>query len=361
MEKSRGEGVIGNSLFAWRMLVCAVGVYFFYTGQAQDFLTSWFGESGHWVSMIKVGAVLLPLWFPDTFSGWILKLRMAAWYDKDEDPNMIKPSEEPLTPGKVIGELFASMLGLGIGIWVLWVFVWWLGSNWWIGQSIFTFLFLLFIFSKVPKWFAKGAPSIQDEKLQRVVARIFDKTTILLDRAFIKNKKEQLIAAAILPTQRCLLLNKFMLEIMDEDELEAVILHEAGHVKYHWVNRIQKTYWMFRLFVEFAVVAWVIHNFFGVELVRENVYVWGIFILLAKTLLVQVTKLPQMLLSRHEENLADEFSANHNGGGKSLASALRKLHDYLPIELKQRSMTIEVLKTHPELRRRYKRLMEMQA
>lgn len=118
-----------------------------------------------------------------------------------------------------------------------------------------------------------------------------------------------------------------ILEIMDDNELEAVMAHEMGHVQNY---DIRVSMIAFGLVSAIGFLSDIImHMFFFSDNDNRNVppyfYVIGILLIVLAPIMAAII---QMAISRQREYLADATGAMTTRHPDALASALEKLRDY---------------------------------
>jgi len=249
---------------------------------------------------------------------------------------------------------------LSVGGLVFWTIVYFTGDSWWMVRVVVLSIFTLVVVPLMTRQMAKNAKDIDDEHMLFVLKRVFDKTGYFLDKAnFIKGKN--FMSVGINPKHKTLFINSELAEKLTDDELEATFLHECGHIKYYWFGFFRRALSFVLAIFKIYFVYWVITQVLHVKVTTDNAFVWAYFYLMAIYLVNKISALPLLFLSRYEENLADEYVVKFNGHGKSLASALRKLFDLIPLKFKESMVSVENQLSHPEIRRRILRLEKFQA
>jgi len=159
-----------------------------------------------------------------------------------------------------------------------------------------------------------------------------------------------------------------LLEVMDDNELEAVMAHEMGHVQNY---DIRVTMIAFGLVSAIAILSDIVMRmlFFGDNRrdVHPIVLVIGIIVVILAPI---VATLVQLAISRQREYLADASGALTTRDSESLAKALEKLQLYGQPMKRQNTSTAHIFfsnplksgflsklfSTHPPLEDRIKRL-----
>lgn len=169
-----------------------------------------------------------------------------------------------------------------------------------------------------------------------------------------------------------------LLDLMDDDELEAVLAHEMSHIKNRDVAVIAIASF-------FAMVAsFITHQFFLFGLVAEDDRDRRggqaiMLMLLVSAIVWAISYILIRMISRYREYLADRGSAILTGHPAYLASALRKIERGVARsptrDLRQaeafnaffifpavgRQSLMEIFSTHPTIEHRLARLEQMQA
>lgn len=118
-----------------------------------------------------------------------------------------------------------------------------------------------------------------------------------------------------------------IMEVMDDNELEAVMAHEMGHVQNY---DIRVSMIAFGLVSAIGLISDIIlHMFFFSDNEERNIppyfYIIGIVLVVLAPIMAAII---QMAISRQREYLADATGALTTRNPDALASALEKLRDY---------------------------------
>lgn len=138
-----------------------------------------------------------------------------------------------------------------------------------------------------------------------------------------------------------------IMEIMDDNELEAVMAHEMGHVKNY---DIRVSMIAFGLVSAIGILSDIVLRmmFFGGSNENRNVppvfYVIGIVLIILAPIMAAII---QMAISRQREYLADATGALTTRNPEGLASALEKLRDYGRPMQKQNTSTAHLFFSNP--------------
>lgn len=165
-----------------------------------------------------------------------------------------------------------------------------------------------------------------------------------------------------------------LLEIMNDDELEAVFAHELGHVKNYDI-RVAMIAFALAAVITFIADIMINSVFFrGSDRDTEGNPIFFIVAIISAILMPIIATLIQLAISRKREYLADATSALTTRYPEGLISALRKIertgstlkiqntatsHFFFANPLRGHSIT-NLFSTHPPIEDRIKRLSEME-
>jgi heat shock protein HtpX len=163
-----------------------------------------------------------------------------------------------------------------------------------------------------------------------------------------------------------------LLNTMDDDELEAVMAHEMGHVRNYDIRVMMI---VFGLVSAIGIIADLLMYsfFFGGNNNRNTHPAFIILALVAAIVAPFVAMLVQLAVSRRREYLADSTGALTTRYPEGLASALEKIRDHGSATKRQHSATAHLFfanplkgqsmakffSTHPPIEDRIKRLRSM--
>lgn len=135
--------------------------------------------------------------------------------------------------------------------------------------------------------------------------------------------------------KRYLFISTTLIEKMEDRELEAVILHEIGHIKNHHIKK--SLFLKSLLLIAVSLIVCYLVMFEEINM---------LFVLLLVALFVYVARI-NLYNSKKEEEQADLF-VNSKGYGKELISALKKIG----MEGSSENKIDELLSTHPSTKKR---------
>lgn len=222
---------------------------------------------------------------------------------------------------------------------------------------------------------AREVTHVEAPELHAMVAELSNKAAIPLPRVYIvPTHTPNAFATGRNPANAAVAVTEGLLQILDYEEVRAVLAHELGHV----INRD-------------TLISTIAATFAGAVSMLANMLMWtmmfggssdddsplgAIGALLAMLVAPIAATLIQMSISRSREFLADETGAKLVGSGRPLARALEKLHygvAHLPPERRVEPATAHMFivnplsakgisamfSTHPPMELRVQRLIEM--
>ncbi|MFA5093709.1 MAG: zinc metalloprotease HtpX [Candidatus Omnitrophota bacterium] len=209
-------------------------------------------------------------------------------------------------------------------------------------------------------------------KLATIVSNLSTKAGLPLPRIYIiPTQAPNAFATGRDPSHAAVAVTSGIMDILSDDELEGVISHELSHVRNRdtlvmtIVATIAGAIYMLSNMARWAMILG------GRDDDREGGNVFGILII--AILAPIVATLIQLAISRSREYMADESGAGISGRPLSLASALRKLHQYskqVPMNANPTTAhlfivnpltgggLLSLFSTHPPVERRIARLEE---
>lgn len=219
---------------------------------------------------------------------------------------------------------------LTVGLW----FIQWSPDNWWIWIWIFYLIFSLFIMYISPyviePLFNKFTP-IEDESLAQKIRELLQRVGIKVSRVFkmdaSKRSRHTNAYFSGFGKVKRIILYDTLLEKMNQDELLAVLSHEAGHWKKKHVLKliiISEIISLAAIYIAFMILQTdILTNIFRIE---HHTFFAKIVILGFVGSIVSFPFIPLgNYISRHFEREADRFSFEMMGNKESISSALIKL------------------------------------
>ncbi len=229
-----------------------------------------------------------------------------------------------------------------------------------------------FLSSKIVLWsyHAKIVTEKEEPRLYRIVKKVAEKAKVPMPKvAIVPVDVPNAFATGRNPKNAVVCATRGLLRMLKDDELEAVIGHEMGHVKDRdiLVMSIAAT---IAGALSFMARAYFWRSLFSD---RDREESWLVYIILALAAFAAV--LIQLAISRQREFKADEQSARITGKPYALISALQKIED----SVRRRPLTqgnpasaslfivnpfrgesiIRFFSTHPPTSERIKRLKEI--
>jgi heat shock protein HtpX len=221
---------------------------------------------------------------------------------------------------------------------------------------------------------AREVTPMDAPQLHAMVAELSARAAIPMPRVYIvPTHTPNAFATGRNPANAAVAVTEGLLQILDYEEVKAVLAHELGHV----MNRD-------------TLISTIAATFAGAVSMLANFLLWTVMLggrdsnnplgavgaLLAMLVAPIAAALIQMSISRSREYLADETGAKLVGSGRPLARALEKLHygvAHLPPERRVEPATAHMFivnplsakgisamfSTHPPMELRVQRLLEM--
>ena len=220
-----------------------------------------------------------------------------------------------------------------------------------------------------------GAVEIQKKdnpRLFRIIENLAITTGMPMPKVYIiEDKAPNAFATGRSPEHAIVGVTTGLLEIMDDNELEAVMAHEMGHVKNYDIRVSTIVFGLVSLIGFVADIA--LRMIFWGDNRNNNsnplVMIIGFAVILLAPLVAFIT---QLAISRQREYLADATSVMTTRHPDGMTSALAKLKQYSKPMEKQNSSTAnlflvnplkksffsKMLSTHPDIEDRIKRINE---
>lgn len=218
---------------------------------------------------------------------------------------------------------------------------------------------------------AREVTKKEEPRLYRTVENLSITTGMPMPKVYvIEDRSPNAFATGRDPKHAVVAASRGLLDIMTDDELEAVMAHEMGHVKNYDIRVMMI---VFGLVSAIGLIADIIMHFFWWNNDDNRNPLFMILGLLAALLAPFVALLVQMAVSRRREYLADSTGALTTRYPEGLASALEKIRDhgsamkrqntatahlFFANPLKGRSLA-KLFSTHPPIEDRIARLRKM--
>lgn len=221
---------------------------------------------------------------------------------------------------------------------------------------------------------AKETTEEDQPRLYKIVKKLAEDAKLPMPRVYIINDSApNAFATGRDPQHSSVAATTGLLEVMDDDELRAVMGHEMSHVKNYDIRVSMITFGL-------VVLVGFISDF-GLRVLwysdrdeEENSPVGMLLILITIILSPIVATLVQLAVSRQREYLADASSANLTGDPQSMINALRKLDTHArPMHQQnvateamfianplKKSVLSRLFSTHPPIESRIERLENVQ-
>ncbi|HSX29385.1 MAG TPA: M48 family metalloprotease [Candidatus Saccharimonadales bacterium] len=213
----------------------------------------------------------------------------------------------------------------------------------------------------------------EEPRLYRTVENLSITTGLPMPKVYvIEDPAPNAFATGRDPKHALVAASRGLLDIMNDDELEAVMAHELGHVKNY---DIRVSMIVFGLVSAIGLIADIImHSFWwGGDDDRSPNPIFIVLGIAAAILAPVVATLVQLAVSRQREYLADSTGALTTRYPEGLASALEKIRDHGSVMRKQTTATAHLffanplksgglarlLSTHPPIEDRIARLRKM--
>ncbi|MBX6334805.1 M48 family metallopeptidase [Candidatus Saccharibacteria bacterium] len=270
------------------------------------------------------------------------------------------------------------------------IFIAIIGALGWIVSNIYgnpSFLYLAFIvggvYALIQYFLAakiatamNGAREVtkkEEPRLYRIVENLAISTGMPMPKVYvIEDPALNAFATGRDPKHAVVAATRGLLNVMDDDELEAVMAHEMGHVKNYDIRVMMI---VFGLVSAIGFIADIIMHMFWFNN-NDNRPSHPLFIvlgILAAILAPIVATLVQLAVSRRREYLADSTGALITRYPEGLARALEKIRDHGSATMRQNTATAhlffanplkgqslaKLFSTHPPIEDRIKRLRKM--
>jgi heat shock protein HtpX len=220
---------------------------------------------------------------------------------------------------------------------------------------------------------AKEVTKKEEPRLYRTVENLAITTGMPMPKVYvIDDKAPNAFATGRDPKHAVVAASRGLLDIMDDDELEAVMAHEMGHVKNYDIRVMMI---VFGLVSAIGLIADLMFRMFWFSNSdnRPSNPVFIVIAIVAAILAPFVAMLVQLAVSRRREYLADSTGALTTRYPEGLARALEKIRDHGSAMRRQNTATAhlffanplkgasiaKLFSTHPPVEDRIARLRKM--
>jgi STE24 endopeptidase len=255
-----------------------------------------------------------------------------------------------------------TAVGLVIGLPVILIFYFILinfENYWWLILGLFMFFFSVILARIAPvlifPLFYKFKP-VDDESLNKKIMSICDKTGIKIKGIFVfdmsKNTKKANAAFTGIGKSKRIILGDTLVDKFNEDEIESVFAHEAGHFKKKHIlkSMLLSTILTFAGLYITSIFYKSSLNYFGFS----NTYDISALPLLALFLSLYglITTPLASILSRKYEWEADTFALETTGNNDAFISAMEKLAEQNLADKEPNKIIEFLFHSHPSLKKR---------
>ncbi len=240
------------------------------------------------------------------------------------------------------------------------------GSPWWL------YLWVLWMgFFVVKSWaypiivapLFNRFTSLRDAKLERQIVGLLNRCGLLLDKVQVMDGSRRSAHGNAYFTgigggKRIVLLDT-LVEVLDADEIKAVLAHEAGHFKRRHLHKLLAAVAVAML-AGLALLAWLIGEpgfYGGLGVSRPSPQMALALLILLLPIVGVFVKPLAMAVSRRMEFEADDFAASQ-ADPRALIRALSKLHQRNALMLTSDPLYSAFHHSHPSLPARQERLMK---
>lgn len=194
---------------------------------------------------------------------------------------------------------------------------------------------------------------IKDPQIREVVNRLLKKSDLRLREILLvkgaKWKNANAMVSGVFPSVRFLYLTDYLMDNFSIDEIETIVAHEFGHIKY---RHLEKFVLFFITVVGIMLGIWLFILYLNNSLSPSEIIVMNAIVWMA------IYSLLFNFVSRKFESQADTYAVALTQKPESFISALRKLAQIneMPLTL---SKGEEALQTHPSFGRRIEKINKL--
>ncbi|NMB39710.1 MAG: M48 family metalloprotease [Firmicutes bacterium] len=196
------------------------------------------------------------------------------------------------------------------------------------------------------------ADDLKDERLIMMLNELFDRAGVKRARLYQQPTKDKKTANAIVVgfVKPKVIISDYYIENAEPNEIEAIIAHEVGHLKFHHITKrlVYIIGGMCGVYLTGLLMEWY-ENYSGNEI---NI-ILGLLILLVPFILYMSVGL--LMLYRNQEQKADKFVIDIGISPEVMITALLKLAKLNHMTTRMKKMD-ERFQTHPSIAKRIKHI-----
>jgi STE24 endopeptidase len=236
------------------------------------------------------------------------------------------------------GVLLSLLLGLPLGMLILWLMAqagpyWWLYA--WVIFSLFQLLMLWLYPTFIAPWFNKFTP-LQDEKLKQRIQSLMKRTGFTAKKLFVVDGSRRSTHANAyftgIGTNKRIVFYDTLLQQVNNEEIEAVLAHELGHFKHRHIQKRMFSGFIMSL-LGFMLLGWLsnqtwFYTSFGIELSDLSIPTDALALILFSLVIPVFGFFISPIFSwfsRKHEFEADRYAKQHSNKN-ALIQALLKLY-----------------------------------
>ncbi len=344
--KNRIYLLFGQMLFEYGLAVVIFLLYV--TNIAQTYLYSMITNDSHWAwASFMMAFVLSVLFFPGAIA-------MALLSDDDDFKlSNIRKYWSPIL-FKILGTFLMIIIFLFCLSAFFLLFVKLFQSNWWLPiLAINTGIILLHNKLIRSTFYKKNI--LDKSKLNNVLDNILEKTSFYFANVYDSSKADIPLAVS----GKSLLIHSKLAEIMSDDELEASIMHEIGHVK-RYDHYLRSAIGITFMIASWFFILWVAGTLFNVSWIyNTDIVIWIPLILAVRKIFGFFTGHILNAICRKQEYKADKFSVKNASNPQASISGLLKIHSFLGSKTPTENSSMFLWTDHPSTERRIRRMEKM--
>lgn len=199
------------------------------------------------------------------------------------------------------------------------------------------------------------AVDLQDERLIMMLNELFDRAGVKRAKLYLQPAKDKKIANAVVIgfIKSKVIISDYYIENAEAQEIEAIIAHEVGHLKYNHIPKrlIYIVAGMCGVCLLGMLMEWY-ENYSGNEI---NI-ILGLVVLLVPFILYMSVGL--LMLYRNQERQADEFVIDIGVSPEVMITALLKLAKLNHMTTRMKKMD-ERFQTHPSIAKRIRHIEQI--